>query len=171
VSLRWGLIPSWADDQAVGNRMINAREESVASKPAFREAFKYRRCLVPAGGFYEWTTEGGKKQPVYIRRKNGQPFAFAGLWEEWEREGEVIESCAIITTDANELMASFHDRIPVILQPKDYDLWLDPDVQDASLLEPLLRPCPSDEMEVYPVSRLVHDHRNEDPDCIQRGKP
>jgi putative SOS response-associated peptidase YedK len=167
VPLRWGLVPSWADDPAIGNRMINARAESVASRPSFREALKYRRCLVPADGFYEWKKEGSRKQPVYIRRKDGQPFAFAGLWEEWERGGEVIESCTIITTEANDLMAEYHDRMPVILCPKDYDLWLDPDVQDPNLLEPLLRPCPSDELEVYPVSRLVNDPRHEDPKCVE----
>ena len=139
----------------------------MASKPAFRGAFKYRRCLVPADGFYEWKKEGSRKQPVYVRRKDGQPFAFAGLWEDWEREGEVIQSCAIITTEANELMSEFHDRMPVILNPRDYDLWLDPDVQDPPLLEPLLRPYPSDEMEVYPVSRLVNDPRHEDPKCVE----
>lgn len=168
VPLRWGLVPSWADDPAIGNRFINARAETVADKPSFREAFRQRRCLVPADGFYEWKKEGTKKQPVYIRRKDGQPFAFAGLWEEWERQGEVIESCAIITTHANELMAEFHDRMPVILQPQDYALWLDPEVQDPTLLEPLLRPCPSEEMEVYLVSRLVNDPRNEDPNCVER---
>src|SRR5438552_984129 len=109
VPLRWGLIPSWADDPAIGNRMINARAESVSTRPAFRMAFKHRRCLVPADGFYEWKKEGKKRQPFYVRRKDGQPFAFAGLWEEWEREGEVIESCAIITTHANELVATLHD--------------------------------------------------------------
>jgi putative SOS response-associated peptidase YedK len=168
VPLRWGLVPSWADDPAIGNRLINARSETVSSKPSFRGAFRHRRCLVPADGFYEWKKEGSKKQPVYIRKKDGQPFAFAGLWEEWEREGEVIESCTIITTAANDLMAEFHDRMPVILEPKDYGLWLDPGVQDPKLLEPLLRPFPSGEMEVYPVSRLVNDPRHEDPKCIER---
>jgi putative SOS response-associated peptidase YedK len=168
VSVRWGLVPSWADDPGVGNRLINARAETVASKPAFREAFKHRRCLVPADGFYEWKKEGARKQPVYVRRKDGLPFAFAGLWEEWEREGEVIESCVIITTDANPLMAEFHDRMPVILDPKDYGLWLDPEVQDPKRLEPLLQPFPSDELEVYPVSRLVNDPKHEDPKCLER---
>jgi len=167
VPVRWGLVPSWADDPAIGNRLINARAETVASKPSFRSAFKNRRCLVPADGFYEWKREGNQKQPVYIRRKDGQPFAFAGLWEQWEREGEVIESCVIITTEANELMAEYHDRMPVIVDPKDYDLWLDPEVQDLAKLEPLLRPCPSDEMEVYPVSRLVNDPKHEDPKCVE----
>jgi putative SOS response-associated peptidase YedK len=167
VPMRWGLIPAWADDPSIGNRMINARAESVSSKPAFRGAFKYRRCLVPADGFYEWKKEGKRKQPVYIRRKDEQPFAFAGLWEEWEREGEVIESCTIITTEANELVSEFHDRMPVILDPADYDVWLDPEVQDPEVLEPLLRPYPSGEMEVYLVSRLVNDPRHEDPKCVE----
>jgi putative SOS response-associated peptidase YedK len=167
VPMRWGLIPSWADDPAIGNRMINARAESVSSKPAFRGAFRYRRCLVPADGFYEWRKEGKRKQPLYIRRKDGQPFAFAGLWEEWEREGEVIEFCVIITTEANDLVSEFHDRMPVILNSSNYDLWLDPSVQDPEVLEPLLRPYPSDEMEVYSVSRLVNDPRNEDPKCVE----
>jgi putative SOS response-associated peptidase YedK len=139
----------------------------VAGKPSFRAAFRRRRCLVPADGFYEWRKEGGKRQPVYVRRKDGRPFAFAGLWERWEREGEVIESCAIITTGANDLMAGFHDRMPVILHPKDYDLWLDPAVQDPEVLAPLLKPCPGGELEVYPVSRLVNDARNEDPRCVE----
>jgi putative SOS response-associated peptidase YedK len=111
--------------------------------------------------------EGKAKQPVYVQRRDGQPFAFAGLWEEWEREGEVIESCAIITTSANDLMAEFHDRMPVILDPKDYDLWLDPQLQDPRLLEPLLRPCPSGELIVHPVSRVVNDARHEGPGCVE----
>jgi putative SOS response-associated peptidase YedK len=131
----------------------------VSSKPAFRGAFKYRRCLIPADGFYEWKKEGKRKQPVYIRRKDAQPFAFAGLWEG--------ESCTIITTEANDLVSEFHDRMPVILKPADYDLWLDPEVQDPKVLEPLLRPYPSGEMEVYPVSRLVNDPRHEDPKCVE----
>jgi putative SOS response-associated peptidase YedK len=167
VPLRWGLVPPWADDPAIGNRLINARAETVAGKPSFRAAFKYRRCLVPADGFYEWRKEGGKKQPLYVRRKDGRPFAFAGLWERWERAGEVIESCAIITTGANDLMGEFHDRMPVILRPEDYDLWLDPVVQEPKLVEPLLKPCPGDELEAYPLSRLVNDARTEDPRCVE----
>lgn len=167
VPLRWGLVPSWADDAAIGNRLINARAETVATKPSFRSAFKHRRCLIPADGFYEWTKEGKLKQPLYIRKKDGQPFALAGLWEEWEREGEVIESCAIITTTANDLMAEFHDRMPVILYQKDFDLWLDPDVKDPTTLESLLRPYPSEDMMVYPVNRLVNNPRNEDPKCVE----
>ena len=167
VPLRWGLVPSWADDPSVGNRMINARAETVADKPAFRGALRHRRCLVPADGFYEWRKEGTKKQPVYVRRKDGLPFAFAGLWERWEREGEVIESCAILTTGANDLMAEFHDRMPVILDPEDYGLWLDPEVQDPGLLGPLLKPYPGDETEVYPVSTLVNNPRHEDPRCVE----
>jgi putative SOS response-associated peptidase YedK len=164
---RWGLIPSWADDPAIGNRLINARAETVATKPSFRAALKKRRCLIPADGFYEWKKEGANKQPLHICRKDGQPFAFAGIWEEWEREGEIIESCAIITTEANELMAAFHDRMPVILDPRDYDLWLDPDVTDPKLLEPLLRPFPSEELVVYPVNKVVNNPKNEDPRCVE----
>jgi putative SOS response-associated peptidase YedK len=167
VPLRWGLVPSWADDPAIGNRLINARSETVADKPSFRGAFRHRRCLIPADGFFEWRKEGKVKQPVYVQRRDGQPFAFAGLWEEWEREGEVIESCAIITTAANDLMAEFHDRMPVILDPKDYDLWLDPQVQDPRLLEPLLRPYSSGELVAHPVSQMVNNPRNEGPGCVE----
>jgi putative SOS response-associated peptidase YedK len=144
--MRWGLIPAWADDTSIGNRLINARAETVSTKPAFRQAFRYRRCLIPADGLYEWKKEGNKKKPVYIGRKDGEPFAFAGLWEEWEREGEIIETFTIITTEPNELMAEYHDRMPVILDRKDYDLWLNPEVQDPKMLELLLRPCPSEEL-------------------------
>ncbi len=167
VPLRWGLIPSWADDPAIGNRLINARSETVADKPSFRGAFRNRRCLIPADGFYEWKKAGKAKQPVYVQRRNGMPFAFAGLWEQWEREGEVIESCAVITTAANELMAEFHDRMPVILDPKDYDLWLDAAVHDPKLLVPLLRPYPSDQLVAYPVSQTVNNPRHEGPGCVE----
>jgi putative SOS response-associated peptidase YedK len=167
VPLRWGLIPSWADDPTIGNRLINARSETVASKPSFRAAFKNRRCLIPADGFYEWKKEGKTKQPLHIQRKHGLPFAFAGLWEEWERENEIIQSCTIITTEANELMAEFHDRMPVILDAKHYELWLDPEVHDPNLLEPLLRPYPSEELVVHAVGSLVNNPRNEDPRCVE----
>src|SRR5258708_32718983 len=123
---RWGLIPSWAKDSKIGNSLINARADTVAEKPAFRSAFKRRRCLIPADGFYEWKTGEKVKQPYYIHLKDGQPFAFAGLWEQWEPpEGESVRSCAIITTDANDLMRPLHHRMPVILDPKHYATWLD----------------------------------------------
>jgi putative SOS response-associated peptidase YedK len=167
VPLRWGLVPSWADDPAAGNRLINARAETVATKPSFREAFRHRRYLVPADEFYEWKKEGKAKRPVYVKRRDGQPFAFAGLWEEWERGGEVIESCAVITTQASDLMAEFHDRMPVILDPEDYGLWLDPSVHDPRLLGPLLRPYPSEQLVAHPVDKLVNDPRHEGPGCVE----
>src|SRR5262245_7474343 len=127
--LKWGLVPGWADDPAIGNRMINARAETAADKPSFRAAFRKRRCLVLADGFYEWQKVGGKKQPYLIRLRGGEPFAFAGLWEHWERDGRAVESCTILTTDANGLVKPLHDRMPVILAPQDFALWLDPKVQ------------------------------------------
>jgi putative SOS response-associated peptidase YedK len=139
-SFRWGLIPSWADDPSIGNRMINARAETVAGKPAFRHSVRAKRCLIVSDGFYEWRKLNGRKQPYYIRMKDDHPFAFAGLWEEWGRDAGAIRSCTIITTDANELMAPIHDRMPVIVHPSDYGLWLDPAVSDPGRLQPLLRP-------------------------------
>lgn len=166
--LHWGLIPSWAKDPKMGARLINARAETVAEKPAFRSAFKQRRCLIIADGFYEWQQQGKKKQPFYCRMNDGHPFAFAGLWEHWEgAEGEVIDSCTIVTTEANELMHPIHDRMPVILAPKDYDLWLDPKAQKSDLLQPLLHPYSSQEMTAYPVSTQVNKPSNDCPECIK----
>jgi len=165
--LRWGLIPSWADDPAVGNRMINARSETAAEKPSFRTAFRKRRCLILADGFYEWQKTNGGKQPYYIRMKNGSPFAFAGLWESWDKYGGEIRSCTILTTDANEMVREVHHRMPVILPPETYDLWLDPDMRETELLLDLLRPYPDDGMEAYPVSRFVNSPSNDDERCIE----
>ncbi|MBI5248166.1 MAG: SOS response-associated peptidase [Desulfomonile tiedjei] len=167
--VKWGLIPFWAKDSSIGNRLINARAESASQKPAFRSAFKTRRCLVPADGFYEWKKRGGKqKQPYLVRIADGSPFAFAGLWESWTGpDGETIESCTILTTDANDLTRPIHDRMPVILHPKDYDLWLDPEVKDLELLKPLLRPYPSAEMKVEPVSPRVNKATYDAPDCVE----
>ncbi|HEX8199940.1 MAG TPA: SOS response-associated peptidase, partial [Isosphaeraceae bacterium] len=156
VSLRWGLIPSWADDPAIGNRMINARAETVASKPAYRRPFRTRRCLIVGDGFYEWRQHDGRKQPYYIRRKDDRPFAFAGLWDQWGRDAEVVRSCTIITTEANELMAPIHDRMPVIVPPAAYGLWLDPAVLDPGPLREVLRPYPPGELEAFPVSTFVN---------------
>ncbi|MBW4577695.1 MAG: SOS response-associated peptidase [Aphanothece sp. CMT-3BRIN-NPC111] len=164
--LHWGLIPSWAKDKKMGARMINARAETVAEKPAFRAAFKQRRCLVVADGFYEWKQQDGKKQPFYCRVNDGQPFGFAGLWEHWEGEdGEAIESCTILTTEPNEIMRPIHNRMPVILDPKDYDLWLDSKVK-SELLQPLLRPYSAEEMAVYPVSTKVNKPVNDSSELI-----
>ncbi|HUG93913.1 MAG TPA: SOS response-associated peptidase [Planctomycetaceae bacterium] len=165
--VRWGLIPSWADDPKIGDRMINARADSVATKPAFRSAFKRRRCLIPADGFYEWKKSGGKtNQPYQIGLQDGRPFAFAGLWEHWAREGDEIESCTILTTDANELVAGLHDRMPVILDETAYDRWLDPELDDRDELESLLLPFPARRMKAWPVSTVVNNPRNETPECL-----
>jgi putative SOS response-associated peptidase YedK len=165
--LTWGLVPCWADDPAIGDRMINARAETVAEKPAFRRPFRYQRCLLVADGFYEWKRQDGWKQPYFVHMKDDRPFAFAGLWEHWQKGGEPIYSCTLLTTDANELLAPVHDRIPVILSRDQYDLWLDPGVHDPKLLAPLLVPFPSQEMEAFPVSRLVNDPENDVPECIR----
>jgi putative SOS response-associated peptidase YedK len=167
--LHWGLIPFWADDPKVGYRTINARAETVATKPAFREAFCKRRCLVVADGFYEWKKTNGPKQPYFIHVKGGEPFAFAGLWERWKREGKETQSCSIIVTDANEVLEPIHDRMPVILSPDDHDIWLDADFEDGKKLQSLLRPFPADEMEAYPVSTLVNNPKNDEEKCLERA--
>lgn len=164
--LNWGLIPSWSTDPGIGSRMINARAETAAEKPSFRAAFKYRRCLIPADGFYEWQKVAGGKQPQLIGMKDGSPFGFAGLWEHWEREGSVIESCTILTTEPNDLLASVHNRMPVILHPEDYEEWLDRTIQKADPLLHLLRPFPAEQMSYRPVSTHVNNPRNEDPACV-----
>ncbi len=168
VFLRWGLIPHWADDPSIGNRMINARAETVSSKPSFRQAFKKRRCLVVADGFYEWQKVDGKKQPFYIHLKDDQPFGFAGLWERWSGKGEEIQSCTIITTEPNELMKPIHNRMPVIVQQEDYDRWLNPAFEDGKALQQVLRRYPTELMAAYPVSTLVNNPRNDVAECIGR---
>jgi len=167
--LRWGLIPSWAKDMSMAARMINARGDTVAEKPAFRAAFRRRRCLVTADGYFEWVKAGKLKQPYYIRMRDDRPFAFAGLWELWRDRStdQTLESCTIITTEANELTRSIHDRMPVIVNAADYDLWLDPAVQDTDRLQPLLRPYDSERMLVDPVDRYVNSPKNDDPKCIR----
>ncbi len=162
----WGLIPSWAKDPAIGNKMINARAETVHEKPSFRSAFKKRRCLILADGFYEWQKTDSGKQPFYIHMKDGSPFAFAGLWEDW-KNGEEIRSCAIITTDANDLMGEIHHRMPVILHPENYEMWLDPSFDEKEPLTALLKPYPDEAMEAYPVSRRVNRPANNEPSCIE----
>ena len=164
--LRWGLVPSWADDPEIGNRMINARAETVAEKPSYRKAFRKSRCLVLADGFYEWQKTESSKQPFHIRMKDESPFAFAGLWESWDN-GEEIRSCTIITTNANDLVGEVHNRMPVILQLEDYEMWLDPDFDEREPLTSLLKPFPADVMEAYPVSRRVNKPSNNEPGCIE----
>ena len=165
--LRWGLIPSWADDPGIGSRMINARAETAPEKPSFRRAFRERRCLIPADGFYEWKRTNGTKQPYCIRMREGRPFAFAGLWESWKDDGgPEIRSCAILTTAPNALAGEIHDRMPVILPAGSYDAWLDPEAEKEELVA-LLAPYPEAEMEAYPVSRFVNSPSNNDPRCIE----
>ena len=167
-SFRWGLVPYWAEDPAVGYRTINARSNTAATKPAFRRSFRERRCLIVADGFYEWKKEGRHKQPFHIRMRDGRPFAFAGLWEHWERaEGKAIDSCTILTAVPNELLRGLHHRMAVILPASEYDLWLDPSIQEVERLQPLLRPFPAEEMTAYPVSTVVNNPRNETPSCIE----
>ena len=168
VTLRWGLIPSWGDDPKIGYKLINARAETVAQKPSFRSAFKVRRCLVPVNGYYEWKKEGKVKQPFYFHRRDDRPFAFAGLWEHWEgSEGELVDSCTILTTEANELARPIHDRMPVILDATDFATWLDP-AGDLERCQALLRPYAREGMEAYAVSSLVNNPRNQGPQCVER---
>ena len=165
----WGLIPSWAKDPSIGNRMINARSETLAEKPSFRSAYKYHRCLIFADGFYEWQARPGSKTkiPHFIRLKTSAVFAFAGLWEHWQLlDGSEIRSATIITTEPNELMQSIHNRMPVILQQDAYTQWLDPAPQSPNRLQSLLVPYPADEMEAYPVSTLVNSPGNDQAECI-----
>ncbi|MFH7325876.1 SOS response-associated peptidase [Desulfurivibrio sp. C05AmB] len=165
---RWGLIPHWAKDTTIGNRLINARSETVHEKPAFRKAFRARRCLVPASGFYEWAKTASKRVPYYISMKDGVPMALAGIWDSWDTpEGEVLESFSILTTAANRLLQPIHDRMPVICQPADFTLWLDQSVTDPAKLRPLLQPCPAEILQSWPVSTLVNNPRHDSAECIQ----
>ena len=163
VMMRWGLVPSWAKDPSIGNRMINARAEGVAQKPAFRNALKHRRCLIPASGFYEWCKDKGGKKPMYIRREDGEPFAFAGLWESWadKTTGQDLLTCTIITTLANELVRPIHDRMPVILGREDEAAWLDTGRSEAADVVPMLRSCPVRGMVAHAVSKRVNKPENE----------
>jgi len=174
--LHWGLVPFWAKDPKIGARMINARSETVAAKPAFRAAFRRRRCLIVADGFYEWQKVERGKQPFYIRLHDGRVFAFAGLWEYWKGrddpsgssgQREPIQSCTLLTTEPNDLLRPLHSRMPVIVHPRDYDVWLDPKVRDTEQLQSLLRAYPPEEMEAFPVSHIVNRPINDDPRCIE----
>jgi len=165
----WGLIPSWAKDSTIGNRMINARAETLAEKPSYRGPLKYHRCIIPATGFFEWQaqTAGKPKIPHLIRLKSGQPFVFAGLWEDWHSpDGSNIKSCTIITTQPNELMAPIHNRMPVILPPDAYAQWLDNSPHQAADLLPLLASYPAEEMVAYPISTLVNSPFNDRPEIL-----
>ena len=166
-SMRWGLVPSWAKDISIGNRMINARAETLAERPSFRSAFRRRRCLVVADSFYEWKRDRRSRTPMRISLESGELFGFAGLWESWTSpEGHRILSCTIVTTAANEFIKPIHDRMPVILSPDAEPMWLDPDVQDTDALSELLTPYPSDLMSAYEVSSVVNSAANDVPECI-----
>jgi putative SOS response-associated peptidase YedK len=168
VLMRWGLIPSWAKEAKIGYRMINARAETVAEKPAFRAAFGRRRCLVAADGFYEWRTEGRAKQPYRITLEDGGPFAFAGLWERWRSpEGEIIESFTIVVTEANQHLRPIHDRMPVILDPADHDAWLDVAAELPDRALALLKPFPGERLSIYPVSARVNSPKHEGADVAR----
>jgi len=152
---------------AIGNRMINARSETAATKPTFRRPLRDRRCLILADGFYEWKREGSRKQPYYIRLQNGEPFAFAGLWDRWQpAKGDPLETCTILTTTPNEVAQGIHDRMPIILPASAYGLWLDPMVRDVETLQALLAPYPATEMIAFPVSTRVNSPANDTPECI-----
>ena len=159
--VRWGLIPSWSKDASIGNRLINARGETLADKPAFRNAYRRRHCLVPADAFYEWKPIAGRKQPYCIRLRDDGPFGMAGLWEHWKApDGQTVESCTIVTVDANALVAELHDRMPLIVAPEDYAAWLR---AESTELPPAV---PAQEMRYYPVSPLVSNARNDVPACL-----
>jgi len=169
--LHWGLVPFWAKDISIGSRMINARAETVSQKPSFRNAFRKRRCLIPADGFYEWKGEKGNKQPYYVSIPSGEPFSFAGLWETWtdKETGEesVYKSCTIITTAASESIREIHHRMPVILDPKFHEKWLNADIQDPKALQVIINDGIIHNMSFYPVSKLVNSVKNNDPNCIK----
>jgi putative SOS response-associated peptidase YedK len=166
--LRWGLLPSWAKDESTAARLINARAETVAEKPSFRAAFRKRRCIVPANGFYEWATRPDGKQPFYIHSPDGSLLALAGLWERWMRpeDAAAIDTFTIVTTSANAMVGALHDRMPVILTPDDVAAWLDPETA-PEVLQSLLMPCPDERLVSHPVSRVVGNVRNEGPELIE----
>ena len=165
----WGLIPSWSKDPAIANKLINARGETVAEKPSFHGSFKYKRCLIPADGFYEWKAQVGQKTktPYFIHMKDRKPFAFAGLWDEWHSpDGDTLRTCTIITTAPNELMSTLHNRMPVILDKTSFEVWLNPMPQTPDNLIHLIQPFPADRMSAYPVSTLVNAPSNDRPECV-----
>jgi putative SOS response-associated peptidase YedK len=167
IPMHWGLIPAWAKDPSIGNRIINARAETVAERPAFRSALKTRRCLVPASGFYEWHARGRAKQAHFTRRADGRLLAFAGLWERWQpAEGPAVESCAILTTPPNAVMAPIHNRMPVILAPENFATWLGEGRAAPDQLTALLRPCADDLLAAYPVSTYVNAPAHDGPEAV-----
>ena len=167
VEMSWGLVPRWAKDASIANKLINARSETVAEKPSFRDSFKSRRCLIIADGFYEWQTKDGIKKPFYIFMKGKKPFGIAGLYDLWKDEnGKEITICTIITTEANEFMKSLHHRMPVIISPENYNHWLDPAEKDTSKIGSLMKPWDSNEMDAYEVGTLVNSAGYNSAECI-----
>jgi putative SOS response-associated peptidase YedK len=167
--MKWGLIPNWARDASIASSTINAKSETAATKPAFRDPLKYRRCLIPADGFYEWKKTGGSKQPFCFEVKDGELFAFAGLWDGWKNtEGQWIKTCSILTTMPNAVTATVHDRMPVILHPDTFDLWLDPGMTDVQVVSELLKPFDARLMCCYPVSTRINHVANDDEECSRR---
>ncbi len=169
VMLHWGLVPRWAKERAIGNRMINARSETLAGKPAYRDAFRRRRCLVLADGWYEWQAAPGGKQPWFVRLRDPRPIAFAGLWERWKDPagGELLESCTIVTTDASESIRKIHERMPVVLPESAWDRWMDPAFSDTETLSEILGPYDAKALKAWQVSRLVNTPKNEGPRLIE----
>lgn len=171
-SFKWGLVPYWADDLKIAQKLINARSETLFERPSFREAARKRRCLIPAAGFYEWRTEGKKKQPYFFRLKSGAPMAFAGLYETKRLEGDArLRTCTIVTTDPNDLVRPFHDRMPAVVRPEDFDQWLSREIGEPKALLPILVPFPEDQMECFPVSPEVNKVTTEGPECVVPIKP
>lgn len=184
-TMRWGLVPSWAGDPSIGDRCINARAEGIADRPAFKHAFVHRRCIIPADAFYEWQrlpsatgSRQPRKQPVLVHRRDGQPMAFAGLWEVWrvpeadpQQETSWLRTCSIVTTSANGLLAPIHDRMPAMLAERDWSRWLDPDEREVGALAAMLAPAPEDFLDAYLVSERVNRADNDDPELIRRVEP
>lgn len=170
LNYHWGLVPFWAKDLSIGNKLINARSETVVTKPSFRNAFKNRRCLIPSNGFYEWKDSKGQKQPMFLTLPNGNPFAFAGLWETWDNKGKEkipYRSCTILTREASESVRPIHHRMPVILKPEVFDTWLDPENQDSNVLLEIIQSQIYTELSSIPVSKQVNSAKNNRPENIQ----
>ena len=173
VNLSWGLVPPWAKTSKIGYKMINARKESVADTPAFRSAFKHRRCIIPATGFYEWQhpASGKLKQPFFFSLKDNEPMALAGLWERWQDPAGINrETCAILTTSANKIMQDVHHRMPVILEERNFNLWLNPTVAGEARLKSLFHPINSEKLRRFPVSKLVNNPKNDGPELLKEGR-
>ncbi|PET69444.1 hypothetical protein CN533_22880 [Priestia megaterium] len=166
ITMKWGLVPSWSKDSKIGYKMINARAEGIDQKPSFKTPFKRKRCLIVCDGFYEWKKEGTNKQPFRFVMEDGRPFAFAGLWDEWDKNGEPLYSCTIITTTSNKITQEVHNRMPVILEEDAYDLWMDSEMNDTEYLKALLSPFPSKKMKSYPVSTIVNSPKNDVAECL-----